>query len=57
MDRPAGRGARDAGAAGQILMEGGEGLDAALSHSFRLGNLTALRALAMLWAADRVAVQ
>ncbi|WP_327745167.1 universal stress protein [Streptomyces europaeiscabiei] len=31
-----------------------EKIDAALSHHFRLGNLTALRELAMLWAADRV---
>ncbi|MFD8251565.1 universal stress protein [Streptomyces werraensis] len=31
-----------------------EKIDAALSHYFRLGNLTALRELAMLWAADRV---
>ncbi|MFF4500388.1 universal stress protein [Streptomyces sp. NPDC001401] len=29
-------------------------IDTALSHYFRLGNLTALRELAMLWAADRV---
>ncbi|MER5202162.1 universal stress protein [Streptomyces sp. NPDC002825] len=31
-----------------------EKIEAALSHYFRLGNLTALRELAMLWAADRV---
>ena len=31
-----------------------EKIDAALSHYFRLGNLTALRELSMLWAADRV---
>ncbi|MDK1342509.1 sensor histidine kinase KdpD [Streptomyces sp. 378] len=29
-------------------------VDAALSHYFRLGNLTALRELALLWVADRV---
>ncbi|RZB18684.1 pressure sensor protein [Streptomyces sp. F001] len=29
-------------------------IDTALAHYFRLGNLTALRELAMLWAADRV---
>ncbi|MFC3574003.1 universal stress protein [Streptomyces yaanensis] len=29
-------------------------IDAALAHYFRLGNLTALRELAMLWVADRV---
>ncbi|GAA0418825.1 sensor histidine kinase [Streptomyces luteireticuli] len=31
-----------------------ERIDAALSHYFRLGNLTALRELALLWVADRV---
>jgi len=31
-----------------------EKVDAALSHYFRLGNLTALRELALLWLADRV---
>ncbi len=31
-----------------------EKVDAALSHYFRLGNLTALRELALLWVADRV---
>ncbi|MBH1938575.1 sensor histidine kinase KdpD [Streptomyces sp. AV19] len=31
-----------------------EKIDAALSHYFRLGNLTALRELALLWVADRV---
>ncbi len=31
-----------------------EKIDAALSHYFRTGNLTALREIAMLWAADRV---
>ncbi|MFJ9352404.1 ATP-binding protein [Streptomyces sp. NPDC101237] len=31
-----------------------EKIDAALAHHFRLGNLTALRQLALLWVADRV---
>jgi two-component system sensor histidine kinase KdpD len=31
-----------------------ENMDAALSHYFRVGNLTALRELALLWVADRV---
>ncbi|MFJ6662126.1 ATP-binding protein [Streptomyces sp. NPDC091377] len=31
-----------------------EHIDAALAHSFRTGNLTALRQLALLWTADRV---
>ncbi len=43
---------RDRLTAGLIVP--GENVDAALSHFFRLGNLTALRELALLWVADDV---